>query len=923
MNGKDEGASKPKSSAEENRTAVPQHHNSASIANNVERQSPVPRKRTFFNFRQKDFGFQGSKTGCWGTTRNTAAVVLEVSKRHPCIVVAVPVLVFCILAGLGLFGVISGVHSEVKTNQDTTLAVAVDAAASFQLSVDRTFTPLVGLNAFIQQTPNAMQLLPRFPSICKDLITQLPPGLFKSLQFSPMGHILDVYPDDQPWPYNGSHRGINIFEASPLRPGAISTLKAKQLTMSGPQDLVGGGFGGIARLPIFVANVSADETFGMNVSLPYDMELADVYNFRTRTKFWGFVTAMIDFQDLLEGRDVRLQAFRDKGYRYRLTRPDRAGPYTIAVSSPPPSGHDSITIRFPITNTEWTLMLYPSGGWKPVWEPYVITAVVVLSLAVALLVFVMLLNLMQRSWLLKKMTTANRMLEETTHVLEGEKARTEALLVRQYNLIQCFAAPRHPKDPPPAEDGSIASSREFVTVDRIESMRRQLTQSNVKTLAENEQIQSLELLGEGTYGKVYKGLWRGTVVAVKTMVLPANMTGQEKREKMAVMEAAISSSLSHPNVVQTYTYNVKPVREAATTPAEQLDPSVLLMGGGSTQSSALGKALAQRLESSTSQSCSSPVHSYEVRLVLEFCDKGCLRDALDKGCFLTPRDGLNYRAILDTALDIAKAMVHLHSRNVLHSDLKSRNIMLKSAGEPRAIIAKVADFGLSVKMDHMETHMSNVFQGTLTHMAPEVLLEGRISKAADVYAFGITLWELFSGGHAFAGTQRALLGHLITKEGKRPEFNPTTPSAYRQLAECCWQPNADARPTFDEILETLLQMRHEVGGETPPVIITPTQPDAAPDVLFKLQNGPFNQAADGRLCRSMYLEQSFEEGASGASTWMPCEGSTAMSTSINMNSTTGRARGLPTLQMILEAHESDTGRLSTVLSGALAKAGGE
>ncbi len=46
------------------------------------------------------------------------------------------------------------------------------------------------------------------------------------------------------------------------------------------------------------------------------------------------------------------------------------------------------------------------------------------------------------------------------------------------------------------------------------------------------------------------GLWRGTGVAIKTIVLPANMSGKEKREKMAVMEAAISSSLAHPNIVQ-------------------------------------------------------------------------------------------------------------------------------------------------------------------------------------------------------------------------------------------------------------------------------------------------------------------------------------------------------------------------------------
>jgi hypothetical protein len=55
-------------------------------------------------------------------------------------------------------------------------------------------------------------------------------------------------------------------------------------------------------------------------------------------------------------------------------------------------------------------------------------------------------------------------------------------------------------------------------------------------------------------------VWRRTQVAVKAMVFPANMSGKEKREKMAIMETAISSSLSHPNVVQTYTYAVRPVR---------------------------------------------------------------------------------------------------------------------------------------------------------------------------------------------------------------------------------------------------------------------------------------------------------------------------------------------------------------------------
>ena len=50
--------------------------------------------------------------------------------------------------------------------------------------------------------------------------------------------------------------------------------------------------------------------------------------------------------------------------------------------------------------------------------------------------------------------------------------------------------------------------------------------------------------------QVYKGLWRGNLVAIKYLVLPSNMSGADKHTSMAVIEAAISSSLSHPNIVQ-------------------------------------------------------------------------------------------------------------------------------------------------------------------------------------------------------------------------------------------------------------------------------------------------------------------------------------------------------------------------------------
>ena len=100
---------------------------------------------------------------------------------------------------------------------------------------------------------------------------------------------------------------------------------------------------------------------------------------------------------------------------------------------------------------------------------------------------------------------------------------------RQFNLIECFSnTAANPKN----IDSSSAASDGSSTASRIAAVKTQLNSDNVKSLAETEQVQTLEILGEGTFGKVCKGLWRGTEVAVKTMILPSNMTGAEKREKM-------------------------------------------------------------------------------------------------------------------------------------------------------------------------------------------------------------------------------------------------------------------------------------------------------------------------------------------------------------------------------------------------------
>ena len=99
---------------------------------------------------------------------------------------------------------------------------------------------------------------------------------------------------------------------------------------------------------------------------------------------------------------------------------------------------------------------------------------------------------------------------------------------------------------------------------------------------------------------------------------------------------------------------------------------------------------------------------------------------------------------------------------------------------------QISDFGLAVKMNMNETHISGAHDGTLTHMAPEVLLEGKQSKSADVYAFGLVMWEIYTGGRVFSDVPNMLLGHQIIHDGRRPTFAVGVPAEYANLAKQCW-----------------------------------------------------------------------------------------------------------------------------------------
>ncbi|GAX78419.1 hypothetical protein CEUSTIGMA_g5861.t1 [Chlamydomonas eustigma] len=268
---------------------------------------------------------------------------------------------------------------------------------------------------------------------------------------------------------------------------------------------------------------------------------------------------------------------------------------------------------------------------------------------------------------------------------------------------------------------------------------------------------------------------------------------------------------------------------------------------------------------------SSP-HGLEIRLVLEYCDKGSLTDALKgKAFFLVGSGDLNYAAVLDTALDIAKAMLHLHLADVLHGDLKAGNVMLKSSGnDGRGLMAKVADFGMAVKFDKSrnQNHISNMYQGTLTHMAPELLFLGHMSKAADVYALGVTMWELYTSEKPFQGATYALLGHQIIHDHRRPLFPVNTPTDFAALAADCWAPFPKDRPSFEVILSRLQAIR----GALKVTKTAPLYPFSKPAVLCEGAHDPNHEGnKDAKASKQLSTSRSYRKVTKLASSLLPVE----------------------------------------------------
>eukprot|EP00879_Flechtneria_rotunda_P006938 GHRR01007285.1.p1 GENE.GHRR01007285.1~~GHRR01007285.1.p1 ORF type:complete len:862 (+),score=270.91 GHRR01007285.1:709-3294(+) len=190
----------------------------------------------------------------------------------------------------------------------------------------------------------------------------------------------------------------------------------------------------------------------------------------------------------------------------------------------------------------------------------------------------------------------------------------------------------------------------------------------------------------------------------------------------------------------------------------------------------------------------------EVWLVLELCGGGNLKDSAP----MKTRDKQSMAVLLCRLDEVASGMAYLHLKGVLHGDLKAANVLLQnSIHGSYGQIAKLSDFGLAAVLLEGATHRSTQRTGTITHTAPEVLGSGHLSPAADVYSFGIMMWELYTNSSAYQNMHYGAVVERVVLRGERPHLPPDAPDEYNMLMSMCWAADPKDRPDFSQVAKCL------------------------------------------------------------------------------------------------------------------------
>ena len=202
-------------------------------------------------------------------------------------------------------------------------------------------------------------------------------------------------------------------------------------------------------------------------------------------------------------------------------------------------------------------------------------------------------------------------------------------------------------------------------------------------------------------------------VALKELLLPPNLEGAQKRERVErfYREARAAGSLSHPNIVTIY--------EAGEDRGRHF-------------------------------------------IAMEYLEGQTLRDVLDI------EGRLPVERIVEIAVQICDALKYAHSNGVIHRDIKPDNIQILPSGQ-----IKITDFGIARIMEEPSLTADGQVFGTPSYMSPEQVAGKPLSAATDIFSFGIVLYEMLTGRKPFSGdTVVTITYNIMNQEATVPPSVP-------------------------------------------------------------------------------------------------------------------------------------------------------
>jgi len=271
-------------------------------------------------------------------------------------------------------------------------------------------------------------------------------------------------------------------------------------------------------------------------------------------------------------------------------------------------------------------------------------------------------------------------------------------------------------------------------------------------------------LGEGGMGEVWAATDTRLNRSAAIKALPASVAGDGDRLARFKREAQLLAALNHPNIAAIYG-----LEEAGGSPY----------------------------------------------LALELVEGDDLSTRIERGP--VPAD-----EALEIALQIAAALEEAHDKGIVHRDLKPANIKLTADGR-----VKVLDFGLAKALSGDPTgSVSNlnltasptmtgtmgtqagVILGTAAYMSPEQARGRTVDRRADVWAFGVILYEMLTGERLFRGkTVTDVIATVVTREPDWSKLPPDVPLAMRRVMKRCLQ--KDPRIRLRDIGDAALELREE------------------------------------------------------------------------------------------------------------------